>query len=216
MISSKSIYVAIADDHTILRKGVISIINSFEKILVTIEASNGKELIEKIENSAQHPDVCILDINMPVLNGYETANYIKTNWPDIKILALSMYDNEYSIIQMLRSGAQGYIAKHTDPSILADAIRCLYHNSYYCSDLVSGTMIHNLKHNDLQHTITDSEMSFLTLCGSDLTYKQIGEKMCLSPRTIESYRDSLFQKLNIKSRASLVVFANSIGLNFHD
>lgn len=212
-MKKKLITVAIADDHTILRKGVIELINSFGDFEIIIEATNGQNLIEKFEEAEILPNVCILDINMPILNGYETAKTIKERWPAIKILALSMYNNEYSIIQMLRHGAHGYILKDSDPSMLRDAIWHVHHHSYYCSELVTGKMIFEVNNNVTPIALNQNEMNFLSMCGTDLTYKEMGEKLKISPRTIESFRDSLFYKLNVKSRASLVVFANNIGLN---
>jgi len=208
------ITVAIADDHTILRKGVIELINSFGPFKVVIDAVNGKDLIEQLEAATTLPHVCVMDINMPELNGYETAAILKQRWPAIKILALSMYSNEYSIIKMLRNGAHGYILKETDPSELQEAILSIYHHSYYHSELVSGRMMSKVKaHENTELGISDRELEFLTLCATDLTYKEIAEVMNLSPRTVEGYRDSLFNKLNVRSRPGLVVFANKMGLN---
>ena len=208
------IKIAIADDHTILRKGVIELINSFGPFRVIIDAVNGRDLLDQLEKAAVLPDVCVIDINMPELNGYETAVILREQWPNIKILALSMYSNEYSIIKMLRTGAHGYILKETDPIELKDALLSVYNHSYYHSELVSGRMVSKVKDEgggDLG--ISDRELEFLSLCSTDLTYKEIAEKMNLSPRTVEGYRDSLFHKLNIRSRPGLVVFANKIGLN---
>jgi DNA-binding NarL/FixJ family response regulator len=213
-MKNNSIKIAIADDHTILRKGVIELINSFGPFEVIIDAVNGRDLLDQLEKSIVQPDICVIDINMPELNGYETALILRAQWPKIKILALSMYSNEYSIIKMLRNGAHGYILKETDPTELKDALLSVYHHSFYHSDLVSGRMMSKVKDeagSDLG--ISDRELEFLSLCSTDLTYKEIAEKMNLSPRTVEGYRDSLFHKLNIKSRPGLVVFANKIGLN---
>ncbi len=208
------ITIAIADDHTILRKGVIELINSFGPFKVVIDAVNGKDLIEQLEAATTLPHVCVMDINMPELNGYETAAILKQRWPAIKILALSMYSNEYSIIKMLRNGAHGYILKETDPSELQEAILSIYQHSYYHSELVSGRMMSKVKaHENTELGISDRELEFLTLCATDLTYKEIAEAMNLSPRTVEGYRDSLFNKLNVRSRPGLVVFANKMGLN---
>ena len=208
------ITIAIADDHTILRKGVIELINSFGPFKVVIDAVNGKDLIEQLESATTLPHVCVMDINMPELNGYETAAILKQRWPAVKILALSMYSNEYSIIKMLRNGAHGYILKETDPSELQEAILSIYQHSYYHSELVSGRMMSKVKaHENTELGISDRELEFLTLCATDLTYQEIAEVMNLSPRTVEGYRDSLFNKLNVRSRPGLVVFANKMGLN---
>lgn len=212
-METSEIKIALADDHTILRKGVIELVNSFEDCIVIIEATNGKDLITKIEAAPVLPDVCIIDINMPEQNGYETAVIIKQRWSSIKILALSMYNNEYSIIKMLRNGAHGYILKDADPSELNIAIQSVHKQSFYHSELITGRILSRSKTKDDVLGITEREWEFLSLCSTDLSYKDIAEKMKLSPRTVEGYRDSLFRKLDIKSRSGLVVFANNIGLN---
>lgn len=205
--------VAVADDHAIVRKGIIELINNFVNFKVIIEAANGQELIEKIQSAEELPDTVLLDINMPVLNGYETAAIIKKNWSEIKMLALSMYDHEYSIIKMLRNGAHGYILKGMKPEELKDALQQLSQQQYYHSNLVSGRLynaIHADKENGLN--LSQKEMKFLSYCCTDMTYKEIGVKMELSQRTIEGYRDALLEKLNVRSRSGLVVFAINMGL----
>jgi two-component system, NarL family, invasion response regulator UvrY len=206
------IKISMADDHTITRKGVMGIINSFGDFEVIIESTNGKELIDKMEQAEIKPEICILDISMPVLNGYETAAIIKKNWPEIKILALSAIDEEFSVVKMLRSGANGYVVKDCDPLELKRALLGIHNNSYYHSELVTGKLIHDIHHNNKMDSITTKEMEFLSLCCTDLTYRQIAEKMNLSPRTIDDYRDALFKKLNIRSRTALAIFSLRTGL----
>lgn len=205
--------VAVADDHTIVRKGIIELINNFGNFRVTIEAANGRELIENMKSAEQLPNVVLLDINMPELNGYETAAIIKNDWPEVKMLALSMHEHDYSIIKMLRNGVHGYILKGMEPGELKDALRQVGQYGYYHSDLVSGRLIYAIhadKENELN--LSQNEMEFLSHCCTDLTYKEIGVKMKLSQRTIESYRDALLKKLHIRSRSGLVVFAINMGL----
>jgi two-component system, NarL family, invasion response regulator UvrY len=204
---------AIADDHTIVRKGVIELINAFGDFEVVIEASNGRDLIQKIEKSSLQPDVCLLDVQMPEMNGYEAALELKSRWPKIKVLALSMYDNEQAVIKMLKNGALGYILKETDPKELREALLQVYEGNYYHSEVTTSSIKTNQKAGKpLEMNITEREMAFLPYCCTDLTYKEISEKMNLSVRTIEGYRDTLFQKFNIKSRSGLVVLAMSMGL----
>lgn len=212
-MNGNTMLVAVADDHAIVRKGIIELINNFGDFTVIIEATNGQQLVDSLQSATQLPDVCLLDINMPGLNGYDTAALIKKEWPDIKILALSMYDKEFSIIKMLRNGANGYILKGMEPAELKDALLQVHKQNYYHSDLVSGRLI-NAIHADKKSkfNLSQKEMDFLSYCCTDLTYKEIGVKMELSQRTIEGYRDALLEKLNIKSRSGLVVFAISIGL----
>jgi two-component system, NarL family, invasion response regulator UvrY len=161
----------------------------------------------------------MLDINMPYKDGYETALYLKTNFPDIKILVLSMFDNELSIIKMLRNGAKGYILKDSEPEELSAAIDAVLRKGYYYSDLVSGKLVHAINKMDDNDNginefvkLTPKELEFLKHVCSELTYKEIAEKMHLSPRTVEGYRDQLFFKLNLKTRVGLVLYAIKNGI----
>jgi two-component system, NarL family, invasion response regulator UvrY len=210
--------VALVDDHTLLRKGLSNLLTEAGHT-VLIEADNGKIFIEKLQSQKDFPEVVLLDINMPLMDGYDTAAWIKNNHPDIKILALSMYDDEPAIIRMLKSGARGYILKDAEPSELKLAIDNLVQKGYHHSDMVTARLIHSLNHfDDPQHSIKNTlglnerEIEFLKLASSELTYKEIAEKMFLSPRTIDGYRDALFEKLNIKSRVGLVLFAIKNGI----
>lgn len=208
---NNTIHIALADDHTILRKGVAEILSRFGDIKVVIEAGNGQELLDKISAAKTLPDVCIVDINMPVMNGYETTAAICRQWPDIKVLALSMYDAELNVIRMLRNGAHGYVLKDADPMELRVAITEVAKHGIYHSDLVRGRTKHsagNFSGTDLN----DRETQFLELCCTELTYKEIAEKMHLSPRTIDGYREALFERLTITSRTGLVIFAIKTGL----
>ncbi len=212
--TTAAIKVALADDHAMLRKGVAEILTSFDGIDVVIQAGNGLELITKMESATELPDVCILDINMPEMNGYETAASIKKNWPKVKILALSMYDTELNIIKMLRSGANGYILKDNDPEDLKIAIHEVYKHGFYHSELVTGRMLHLLHDPNVkaQLDLNDRETTFLKYCCTELTYKEIAEKMFLSPRTIDGYREALFAKLETTSRTGLAIYAIKAGL----
>jgi len=213
MKTTQPIKIAIADDHTILRKGVIELINSFGEFRVIFDAVNGKDLIEKIQAAAEKPEICLLDINMPEMNGYETASYLRTNFPNIRILALSMYDHEFSIIKMLRSGANGYILKETDPLELRSALLAIHTKNFYHSEQVSGRLVH-IAHDPKKHdyNLSDKEVQFLSLCCTELGYKEIAEQMHLSRRTVEGYRDALFEKLNVRTRSGLVILSIRMGL----
>lgn len=196
------------------RKGVAEILHGFGGFEIVADASNGRELIEKIAALPQPPDICLLDVNMPELNGYDTILEIKQQWPSMKFLALSMYDHEFSIIKMLRNGANGYILKDADPGQLRKALEDIYAKGFYHSELVSGRLISMLKqgtdYNQIQ--ISEREQQFLIHCCSELTYKEIAQLMKLSVRTVEGYRDGLFEKLGLKSRSGLVIYALKNGL----
>jgi two-component system invasion response regulator UvrY len=208
------IYVAIADDHILMRKGVVEIITSFGEFRVIIEADNGLELIDAIQESYVKPDICILDISMPVMNGYETLIEIKSRWPEIKVLVLTMINNEFSVLKMLRGGANGYLLKACPPKDLYIALDAVYKYKIYHSELVADEERHHDKKIPLapNQNITDKEMVFLKYCCSDMHYKEMAEHLDISVRTVHTYRDTLFNKLGIKTRIGLAVYALSIGI----
>jgi DNA-binding NarL/FixJ family response regulator len=197
-----------------LRKGVAGVLSQFENIAVVLEAGNGRDLLDKMAATSPLPDVCILDINMPVMNVYETASEVRKRWPDIKILALSMYDTELNVIKMLRNGANGYVLKDSDPEELRQAINAVYKNGFYHSDIVTGRMLHILHDPEgrMNIELNDRELQFLKYCSTEMTYKEIADEMCLSPRTIDGYREALFKKLNITTRTGLAMYAIKAGV----
>lgn len=212
---SKKIQVAIADDHTLLRKALAKLISSFDNYAILFEAENGKEVKAKI---AQHiiPDVLLLDVNMPEMDGYETVRWLYQNHPQIKVLALSMFSDEKTIIRMLRLGAKGYILKNIDPDELKNALDSIVKKNFYLSEYISGKIISGL-HKDVDKDdspvpLSEKEKEFLRLICSEMTYKDIATKMYVSPRTVDEYRNTLFEKLKVKSRIGLVLFAMRNGL----
>ena len=210
--------VVLVDDHVLLRNGLANLIESFGYYKVLFEADNGKQFIEKLSPKLV-PDIILMDINMPVMDGYETALWVRDHHPTVKILALSMYDNENAVIRMFKVGARGYILKDCEPGELKLALGAIYTKGFYYSEMVTGKLIHNINTLDDKESqaksiikLNDREMSFLRLTCTELTYKEIADKMILSPRTIDGYRDDLFQKLNIKTRVGLVMYAIKNGI----
>jgi len=211
---SEQIKIALADDHNLFRKGMEELIEDFDNMEVLYSVPNGQELINKL-SSGKLPDVCLLDINMPELNGFETARKIKEQWPDIKILAVSVYDSEFNIIGMLRAGAGGYILKDAQPDVLRKAIEGIYENGFYHSELVTGKILHRMISQPQEVTTTqlnEKQVQFLKLCCTEMTYREIADSMGISHRTIDGFRDQLFEKLNIKSRTGLVMYALKTGI----
>ena len=209
--------IVLTDDHILLRNGLASLVKNLGHD-VLFEAVNGLEFTKKL-NPALLPDIVLLDINMPEMDGYETAQWIKINHPEIKVLALSMYDNENSIIRMLKCGAKGYILKDSEPAELKAAIEAVMSKGFYYSDLVSGKLIHAINKlddddNGLKSLIqlNDRETDFLKYACTEMTYKEIADKMFVSPRTIDGYRDALFEKLHVKTRVGLVMYAIKNGV----
>lgn len=209
--------IVLVDDHSLLRIGLAQLVESFGNIIL-FEADNGQEFMEKLDKN-NLPDIVLMDINMPEMDGYETAQWLKTNHPGIKVLALSMYDNETSIIRMLKCGARGYILKDSEPAELKAAIHALEDKGFYYSDLVSGKLMHAInkmedESGDLKNLVplNDRETEFLKYSCTELTYKEIADKMFVSPRTIDGYRDALFEKLHLKTRVGLVMYAIRNGI----
>jgi DNA-binding NarL/FixJ family response regulator len=207
------INIALVDDHVLLRNGLAGMLKE-SGYNVLFEADNGKEFTEKIKTVAE-PDIVLLDINMPVMDGYETGAWIKNHHPAIKVLALSMYDDEEAIIKMLKNGARGYILKDSHPSELKAAIESLASKGFYYSEMVTGRLMRSIMDDDgkeIANNLSEREIEFLKLAATEMTYKEIAEQMHLSPRTIDGYRDTLFEKLYIKSRVGLVLYAIKNGI----
>lgn len=202
----------IVDDHVLLRNGLAGLLKS-KGFNVLFEAGNGKEFIAKLSTD-NIPDLVLMDINMPEMDGFETTRWLKMNYPSIKVLALSMYDNEASIIRMLKNGAKGYILKDSEPNELTNAIRGILQKGFHYSELVSGKLINAInkiedegsESNNLVR-LNERELEFLKHACSEMNYKEIADIMCVSPRTVDGYRDHLFEKLQIKTRVGLVLYA---------
>jgi DNA-binding NarL/FixJ family response regulator len=207
--------IALVDDHALLRSGLANVINSFGEYKVLFEADNGKQFIEHIKAKGK-PDVVLLDINMPEMDGFATANWIKNNAPTIKVLVLSMLDNDTAIIKMLQSGAKGYILKDSKPDILRNALRDVTEKGFFFNDLVSSKLMNMVSKNKKEDKetiiLTDKEMDFLKWCCTEKSYKEIADVMGISTRAVESIRSTLFDKLNTLSRVGLVMYAIKNGI----
>jgi DNA-binding NarL/FixJ family response regulator len=210
-------HIALVDDHFLLRSGIVSIIQSFEGYSVLFEANNGKEFIQQLKIHPA-PDLVLLDINMPEMNGIETAGWIKENLPSAKILVLSVMDTDSIIINMLKLGARGYILKDSKPGIFKQALDNIRDSGFYMNELVGNKMLNFVINDDekakepaVVHNLSENEITFLQLSCTEMTYKEIAEKMKVSHRTVDGYRDHLLKKLNVQSRVGLVIFAIKYG-----
>lgn len=209
-MDNKEILVGIVDDHTMFRQGIRSILSENEDIKIVFDAPNGGIMKEKI---ATHPlpHVVLMDITMPQVNGYDATRWLKQNHPSVKVLALSMFEEDEPIIRMLKCGAGGYILKESTAADLVFAIKTIAEHDYFLNNLVTGKLIRSLQEEinapNVVSDLTANEIRFLELCCSELTYKEIAGKMNLSVHTIDNYRDALFEKLELKSRTGLVLFA---------
>lgn len=212
--------IALVDDHVLLRQGLASFIRSFPQYQIILEADNGADFIGKAK--ATPPDIVLLDVNMPRMNGYETATWIREHLPQTRVLVLSMVEHDAAIIRMLRLGARGYLLKDSNPNILLHALDAVRDHGFFINELVSNRMIHYLNEagnthgngntNTMAIDLTAKELRFLQLACTEKTYKEIADEMYVSPRTIDSYRDGLFERLQIKSRVGLVLYAIKNGI----
>jgi DNA-binding NarL/FixJ family response regulator len=210
--------IAVVDDHTLFRKGLISLINVFPTFEVILEASNGKDFIQRL-NPEQLPEIVLMDISMPEMDGYATCEWLKSHYPSIKVLALSTMDAETAIIKMIRSGAKGYIVKDADLSELKLAFSELLSIGFFYNELVSRKVIHSISRivedNDAVtalQKLSDNELTFLRLSCSEKTYQEIANEMFKSEKTIDGYRAELFKKLNVSSRVGMVMYAIKNGI----
>jgi DNA-binding NarL/FixJ family response regulator len=204
--------VVVVDDHLLIARALTGIIDKFSNYRVLYEAEHGKILVEKFTNPVNIPDIVLLDIKMPVMDGFETAKWLSKNHPDIHILALSMQDEDETLVKMIRCGAGGYLLKNIHPLELEKSLDMLVAKGFYYPDWVTRKMLLNISREEGQEKpgkslINDRETEFLQFAATELTYKEIATKMFCSPRTVESYRDSLFEKLHIKTRVGLVLYA---------
>jgi DNA-binding NarL/FixJ family response regulator len=216
MKMDKIIKVAVADDHILLRNAVSVLINNTEKCKVLYEANNGKELIEKIKEG-NLPDVIILDLYMPEMDGYDTAIYLQEKYPDIKILLLTMFDNEGALIRLLKAGVKGFMKKDIHPSELLHAIQSVNEHGFYYSAQTSSKLaglFRTTENGPLldKIMISDLEIQFMKLVCTELTYKEIAFELNMNPRAIDSIRDTLFTRLDVKSRVGLAMHAIRQGL----
>lgn len=200
--------IVLVDDHKLFRKGLAELINAIPGYGVVADLNSGVEL-QNAMNKGIDPQLALLDINIPVMDGFKIAAWLKDSYPSVRVLAVSMDNNEQSILRMIKAGARGYILKDADPDELKNALDAVVNKGYYHSELVSASFF-NSAHNE-SHTKeiapSNKELEFLELACSDLTYKEIADRMNLAPRTIDGYREALFQKLNVKSRVGLAIYA---------
>lgn len=208
--------IALVDDHKMLRSGLARLLTALDYHIL-FEADNGKDFIDKLSRSG-NPDLVLMDITMPVMDGFETTAWLAIHHPEIRVIALTMIDEEQAVIRMMKSGARGYLLKESGINELKTAVEAVMQHGYYYSEMVTGKLIHNLTHsNDLQLSsidihLTDKETEFMKLICSELTYKEIADRMHVSPRTVDTYRDHLFEKLELKTRTGLVIYSIKHGI----
>ncbi|HNJ28241.1 MAG TPA: response regulator transcription factor [Ferruginibacter sp.] len=217
MNSNNTFNIILADDHILLRDALANLINSFDEFRVVAVAGNGEEVKQAI-GAGPRPAIILMDLSMPVLDGFETARWLQMHHPDIRVLILTMYDSEITLIRLLRLGVNGFLKKDIHPAELRSALIAVAAGEYYYSNRTTGKIASLLRNSDEKRsplenaTLNDVEIQFLRLACSDLTYKEIAHEMKMTPRNIDSYRDALFDKLDVKSRVGLAIYAIKSGI----
>lgn len=206
------IKVAIADDHQIFRKGVILSMRSYTDIKFVMEAENGEDLLEKIPEAA--PNVILCDLKMPLKDGIDTTKQITKDFPGIRVIILTMYEDERFVGHLMDCGAAGYLLKSTDPSEINKAIHEVINTGFYLNPFVNKILIKKnyskQKFNPSLTTeiiVTDREKEVLTLVCMEFTASEIAQKMDISSRTVEAIKDRLMERFGVKNSVGLVFYA---------
>ncbi len=209
---SNPIHVAVADTRNLVRKGLCSLLQQAGDIVIDFESDNTKQYFYNLEAADRLPDVCIIDISMQRLTSYELVRKIKKEFPKMKILILSPFNTRHSILRMMANGVNGYLLYTASPADLINAVRDIDYKGYHFTDIFTEEILNQVKKREISLLgITARQVEFLGYCCTDLNYHQIAEKMKVNVRTVDGYRDILFQKFKVYNRASIVVYAIKAG-----
>lgn len=213
----KPLNILVTDDHTLFRKGTMMLLQGFDEISEIDEAENGKEALEKLSNGSF--DLILLDLEMPVLDGWETAKKIVSKFPDLKIIMISMHDSLQIISDLIEIGVHSYLLKNAEPDEVHKAILSVVNNDFYYNQLVSKALHKKIQKDGLEKPgvarradISPREVEILQLICQELTMKEIGEKLFLSEQTIHTHRKNLMKKTKAKNAVGLVKFAFQNGI----
>lgn len=207
----------LADDHVVLRDGLANMIGETELFTICGKAKNGNEVLKAFKNGCR-PDLVMLDLNMPEMDGYSTAEWISKHYPDVKMLILTMFDSEIAMIRLLQLGVRGFLKKDISQEDLKGALLAVAEGGYFYSNSTTGKLVNFFKrssYSDLsvdKKMLTALEIEMLKLACTEMTYKEIASELNLSPRAIENHREILFEKLDIKSRVGLALYAVRNGI----
>lgn len=215
--ASSEITLALVDDHLLVREGIKLLLEKISGFKVVMEASNGRDFIEELTKSKILPQIALIDVSMPVMDGYSTTKKINELFSSLKVIALSVHDDLQTVSSMIESGACGYLLKESSSDLLKSTILEVKQKGFSYSQLVIESFINekvikekakiNKYSFDPKSELTSREIEFIKNCCTEMTYKEIADKMSVSPRTVDGYRESIFLKLNLRSRTGMVLFA---------
>ena len=211
------IKIAIADDYKIFRDGLKVGLSADDNLEVILEADNGEDLLNALVTIK--PDVILMDLKMPLLDGMEATKIVRKKYPAIKVLVVTMYEDDKFIIHLMENGANGYLLKNAEPDEIRKSIYAVHENGYYFNDLVNKALLKKLvlKNNfkpsfkqDIE--LSERELEVLKLICEEKTAAEIGKEIFLSPRSVEGIRQRLIEKVGVRNTAGLVMFATKNGL----
>ena len=214
---TKQLKVFIADDHTLFRKAMVNLIKGFDNIAEVKDAENGKELLTLMKY--QQPDVAIVDLQMPVMDGTATCENIFAKYPEVKVIVLTMHDSEKYILHMMEMGVHAFLLKNTEPEELELAINAVVEKDFYHNDLVASVLRKNLREKKHGHRpsfntqeLSEREKEILMLVCQEMTIKEMSEKLSLSENTVRNHRTNIMEKVGVNNMVGLVKYAYDIGL----
>lgn len=211
------IKIALVDDHKLFRSGMRALLSAFDNLEVVMEAGNGQEFLDQLKD--HRPDVVLMDLEMPVLDGMETIKILKEKYPDVKAIIVSMHDEEKFIVHLMELGARGYLLKNSNPEDIENAVRSVAETGYYFSEMVSRLMLHGLvKKENLKpsfnnkEALTSREIEVVKLICKEHTTPEMAEILFISPRTVDGHRNNIMDKTGARNIAGIVVYAMKNGL----
>jgi DNA-binding NarL/FixJ family response regulator len=178
------------------------------------EADDGLEMQQQLHNAPVLPDIIVMDINMKRLDGFGAVEWLSRHFPEIRVLVVSMIESEESVLRMIKLGVKGYLGKDVEPIVMGNALESIHKNGFYYTDLITGKLVHSLRSTETKghfssslEDLSEREFEFLKLACTEMTYQEIAARMYLSPKTIDGYRISLFERFGVKTRVGLAIYA---------
>ena len=217
-MSKQPTNLALVDDHKLFRKGMRSLIEMVsDSYHIVFEADNGREMQTALRD-APLPEIILMDITMPGMDGFTSVRWLNQHYPDIKVLVVSMVEKEESIIHMLKLGVKGYLSKDVEPAVLGEALEAIKDRGFYYTDFITGRLVHSLQKNaadkdpETVPKLSEQEREFIRYACTEMTYQEIADQMFRSAKTVDSYRTALFDILGVKNRTGLLLYALRNGL----